>query len=207
MYSDATYQHTLTLALDKLADLDREWLEREKGVRLEDSAVLLPYIGVSYAIDRKSGTFEPSDLPVYERILLVHYLITCNDFASRGQLVGFKNLPGVSFYEPTYRKRATDRIARSYGADASALVAAGERMGGAPAGLGDASVRILVFPRVAATVVIHAGDDEFPAEASILYDDTIGIHLPTEDVAVLGGVLATRLKSAGSPPSVPPSPA
>ena len=198
MYSEDTYQATLDLAQKKLRSLDEDRLSRNKGVAIDDSTVRLVYFRRSYRIGIADGAFSPGDLPTYERILLLHYLTTQNDFAAHGEVIQFKNLPGVSFYEPTYRKRSTDRLVRTFGGDPDSLVRAGEVLGGTGAGMGDASVRIPVFPKIAATVVIHAADEEFPAEATILYDDTVGIHLPTEDVAVLGGVLATQLKIAAS---------
>jgi hypothetical protein len=47
-------------------------------------------------------------------------------------------------------------------------------------------------------VVLHAGDEEFPAEANILFDDAIVNFLPLEDVAVLAGLIATRLAISGN---------
>jgi len=53
-----------------------------------------------------------------------------------------------------------------------------------------------VFPRVEAVVVLFKGDEEFPPEANILYKDDIVNFLPLEDVAVLSGLVAGRLKRA-----------
>jgi len=46
-------------------------------------------------------------------------------------------------------------------------------------------------------VVLYTGDEEFPAEANILFNDEIGNFLSLEDVAVLAGSIATRLSMAG----------
>ncbi len=199
MYSEDTYSATLDLAARELRRADRDKLVRDKGIRLMGGKMQVAYFTDRYEIHPDDGSFQPEDISIIERILLLHYLTTWNDFSPRGQLIQFKNLPGVSFYEPTYRKRSTDRLARTFGENPEALLTAGERLGGSPAGLGDASIRILVLPLIAATVVIHGGDEEFPPEASILYDDAVGVHLPPEDVAVVAGVLATRLKKAIPP--------
>ena len=42
-------------------------------------------------------------------------------------------------------------------------------------------------------VVIYEGDEEFSASANVLFDAAASNYLPTEDLAVLGGVLASRL--------------
>ena len=65
--------------------------------------------------------------------------------------------------------------------------------------LGDASFRIDILPKVGGLVVLHAGDEELPAEANILFDDEIVNYLPLEDVAVLAGLIATRLAKYSNP--------
>ena len=45
-------------------------------------------------------------------------------------------------------------------------------------------------------VVLHRGDEEFPAEVNLLFSDRIAAFLPLEDVAVLAGLVATRLTRA-----------
>jgi hypothetical protein len=54
-----------------------------------------------------------------------------------------------------------------------------------------------VLPRVWLAVVLHLADEEFPASANVLFDASASHYLPTEDLAVLGGMLTGRLiKSA-----------
>jgi hypothetical protein len=43
-----------------------------------------------------------------------------------------------------------------------------------------------------------AGDDEFPAQASVVFDAAAGHYLPAEDLAGLGGLLARRLTGGAS---------
>ena len=42
-------------------------------------------------------------------------------------------------------------------------------------------------------LILHAGDEEFPAEANILFDRSIGRMLSPEDVAWMAGMLVYRL--------------
>ncbi len=137
--------------------------------------------------------FLPPDLPLVEKILLLHYLLGRESRPVRGQLVAFKNLPGASFYDPTYQKRGPRRIARRFGGDVEAFREACRSLGWREEKLGDASFGFDVLPKIRALVVLHTGDEEFPAEANILFDDGIVNFLPLEDVAVLAGMIATRL--------------
>ena len=43
------------------------------------------------------------------------------------------------------------------------------------------------------TIVIWGGDDELPPEGSILFDESIASYLPSEDIAVLSGMMVYRL--------------
>jgi hypothetical protein len=42
-------------------------------------------------------------------------------------------------------------------------------------------------------LVLYLGDDEFPAEANILFDQSVGKILSPEDIAWMAGMLAYRL--------------
>ena len=55
------------------------------------------------------------------------------------------------------------------------------------------AVTIQVFPSVPVTFVLWRGDDEFSPSGSVLFDSTISQYLPTEDVAVLAGMLVGKL--------------
>ena len=58
---------------------------------------------------------------------------------------------------------------------------------------GDAGFEFNILPRVPLQLVLYAADEEFPAEANILFDSTIGEILSPEDIAWLAGMLVYRL--------------
>jgi hypothetical protein len=49
------------------------------------------------------------------------------------------------------------------------------------------------LPRVRLTWVLWRGDDDFPADSTVLFDSKIDDYLPTEDIAVLCQSVALRL--------------
>ena len=57
---------------------------------------------------------------------------------------------------------------------------------------GDASVEIMALKGIPLTYVVWGAED-FPASASLLFDETASHYLPTEDLAVLGEVTSIRL--------------
>ena len=52
------------------------------------------------------------------------------------------------------------------------------------------------LPRVAVAAVVYGGDEEFPADAKLLFDVSIASYLNTEDIAVLGGIVVGKLIQA-----------
>jgi len=62
---------------------------------------------------------------------------------------------------------------------------------------GDASFMFALLPRVRMAIVLHLGDDEFPPAVTVLFDAATGHYLPTEDLAVLGGIVCGALRKHG----------
>jgi hypothetical protein len=195
------YQLAFRKAVADLASRDLAEAARRAGARLDGRRLRLAWLGNPVEVeaprepDGEAG-FVPADLALAEKILILHYLLSADRQPVRGQQVSFKQLPGASFYEPTYRKRGPERIARRFGRDPEAFRRACRALGWEPVELGDASFGFEVFPMLRGTVVLHRGDEEFPPEANLLFEDRIVNLLPLEDVAVLAGLIATRLGRA-----------
>jgi len=110
-----------------------------------------------------------------------------------GTLVGFANVPSGMFYLDAFRRRAHLPLAGMFGRQPALLLEAGALLGGEPVALGDAAVKLIVLPRIPVTAVVHAADEELPAEAKLLFAASITSHLCAEDIAVIGGMVAGRL--------------
>ena len=73
------------------------------------------------------------------------------------------------------------------------MLKAAAGLGGFKAEYGDLSVTIRAFNRVPITLVIWKGDDEFPANANILFDNTIMDYLSAEAIIVLCQTITWKL--------------
>ncbi|UCF99005.1 MAG: DUF3786 domain-containing protein [Spirochaetaceae bacterium] len=172
------------------------------GAVLNGRTIRLPFFSTRVEIripEDAEPEFNPEELPLVEKILILHYLLGRDEKSTKGNMVAFKNLPGASFYDPTYQKRGPRRIARRFGEDVEAFRVACRNMNWREEQLGDASFQFDILPKLRGLVVLHAGDEEFPAEANILFNDDIINFLPLEDVAVLAGLIATRLGKSINP--------
>ena len=138
-----------------------------------------------------SSNGEP--VPIPEKILILHYLLTARGDTLTRNLITFRQVPEGPFYYSAFLKRARDPLVRAFGGQPESLITCGAHLGAEPDELGDVSITLKALPRVPVTMVLWAGDDEFPPEASLLFDESIVGYLPTEDIAVLSGMIVYRL--------------
>jgi hypothetical protein len=160
----------------------------------------VPFLGKLYVAKWPEGTAqhaaESQQAEITVHILLLHYLLTADGTPMGGEWIAFRKLPGGIGYDAAYRGRANNRLARAFGADQAAFENAAKAMGGERLSYGDSSFLFRALPRVWLAVVLNLADDEFPADASVLFDSAAEHYLPTEDLAVLAGMLAGRLIKA-----------
>jgi hypothetical protein len=126
--------------------------------------------------------------------LLTHYSSATLTSPS-GKLVKYKDLPGGCAYEGAFVKTAILPIADVFGENPLELIEAAAKLGGKPLGYGDASAETTALKGIPLVFIVWE-KEEYPAAASILYDQTASNYLPTEDLAVLGEIAASRLIQA-----------
>lgn len=157
----------------------------------------IPFLGTRYYTHWPEGTVQRAEdleqADIATRILLLHYLLTADGTPVASRWIAFRNLPGGLGYEPAFRQRASLRLSRAFGTDQASFEGAARALGGERLTFGDASFLFRVLPRVWLSVVVHLADEEFPASANVLFDAAVDRYLPTEDLAVVGGLLAARL--------------
>ena len=156
------------------------FLNKEHLIQLE------PRVDVSLKEDN-----EPVSIP--EKILILHYLLTARGDSLKRDLITFREIPEGVFYYSAFLKRAKDPFVRTFGEEPHRLLTCGSRLGAEPDQLGDVSITLKALPRVPVTTVLWGGDDELPPEGNILFDESITSYLPTEDIAVLSGMIVYRL--------------
>lgn len=136
---------------------------------------------------------SPEAVPVRDRILILHYMLTARGTSPANRLIAFHELPEGSVYYPTFAKRTIQPLVDNFGPDPSLLLEASRKLGGGKAAYGDTAVIINAFPHVPITIVLWRGDKEFPARGNVLFDAAITHYLSTEDITVLCETIVWRL--------------
>ncbi|MCX5708472.1 MAG: DUF3786 domain-containing protein [Candidatus Omnitrophica bacterium] len=172
------------------AALGKAWTEIER--LSAEKSFAIKFFSEEYSVDAVSRKIMSLSCNVLAKdfvsILLLHYL----EQKLKGlpalskEWISFKELESGEAYYPAFRKRAIEPILRKYGSNPEAII----KESNPKIGNADAAIVKDAFTGVPVMVEIWKGDDEFKAEANILFDRSIAKIFCTEDVAVLSGFVA-----------------
>jgi len=202
------YEPAYEKALADFRATDPQAMAARAGVLYDASgkgrgSLLVPYFGRICVVAYPAATVTERDsggaASFFTQILLLHYLTTASGTPLKGTWISFRQLPGGLMYEAAFRARSLAPLIAAFGSAGELFAQAAISTGGEQARLGDYSFLFGALPRVPLMCMLWLGDDELPAEVSILFDGSASDYLPTEDLAVLGGTLSGRLLRAAKP--------
>jgi hypothetical protein len=202
---DYAYGLAFKLASDKLSHLDNlEEQCRKSGSTCElggdRPSIDLNYLNREYRIslpDVNIGVLGNDDnVELRDKILILHYFLQAKGTPLSNNLITYKELQEGAAYYPSFFKRAIKPLMDYFGNMPDRIIPLSEELGGIKTDHGDASVIIPAFARVPVSLVLWKGDDEFPPNANILFDNTILDYLPVEDVNILCQTIVWRLVKA-----------
>jgi len=131
-------------------------------------------------------------------LLMLHYLAHADGHRLADRWVAFRELPSGLMYERAFRQRVEPPLISAFGQSLDRFHLAARALDGRPLDFGDAAFMFDALPRVRMSIILHRADEEFPPAARVLYDGAAGHYLPTEDLAILGGLLVGALLKAPS---------
>lgn len=202
---EETYQDALEKARVELRQIDPEQaVGRAGGSYLPagdgNGRFEIPFLGTHFHLDWPDGrarrAADNAEADVATRLVLTHYVLTADGAPMASKWIAFRNLDGGLGYDAAFQRRASLPLAQAFGQNQPGFETAARLLGGERLRFGDASFCFRALPRLWLAVVLYLADDEFPANANVLFDAAANHYLPTEDLAVLGGILAGRLIKA-----------
>lgn len=177
-------------------------LAADCGGTLADQAIRLNYWGLAVnisVIDYKAHfVTDGSECSLYDTGMLLYYLRQADGTHMADHWIGYRELPGGSFYSQAFQGYSGDRLARVYGDKPDAYVSAAKTLDGIrlPA-LPGLAYAFLPLPRIRLASILYPGDEEFPARASVLFDAAASHYMTTDGLALLGAGLVGRLIQGG----------
>lgn len=131
--------------------------------------------------------------PLWDRIIILHYLIHSTGASEKGELISYQQIPDGWLYYSNFVRRTTSILAKVFGNNYEAFLQAGLSLGGKKTPLGKYAIEIQALPRVKYFFIMWPGDEEFESEFNCVFDRSIMDYLPAEDITVLANIIAVRL--------------
>ncbi|MCD6288104.1 MAG: DUF3786 domain-containing protein [Candidatus Hydrogenedentes bacterium] len=134
-----------------------------------------------------------SDLSPWRVVLVLHYMLGAQPGRVSTDWLTFRELDSGAFYLPAFESRSVNILKPLLGPHPELLPAAAAPLRGTPIELGDFGVHLRVMPKVDVAVVVWAGDDLIEPSVNMLFGRTATEIFPTEDIAVIGGMVAVGI--------------
>jgi Domain of unknown function (DUF3786) len=194
------YEQALKIGLEIFSRKDPGRIAQKAGALYEGRSVIVPHLNREIVLNADTHRFSiketDEEAPIWLAILALHYLNSADGRQPTGRLKHFREFKEGHFYEPAFNRRTKDILIQAFGKDPVPMVAAARKLNGKIIATGDAAAELPYFPCLPITCIIWKGDDEFPAEASVLFDETADLFFSAEDMAVAGQMAVLELLKA-----------
>ena len=197
------YKESFRLASIELKKRDAATLAKAAGAEFSnEEGLVVPFLGARYRVEihpetdiRMADSVQEVSLP--DKILIAHYLLGSSGKQPTGKLITFREVHDGHFYFDAFQRRARDPFVNFFGNNGPLFVKCADMMGGGRMDNGDYAMEFSVFPHISVQLVLWVGDEEFPPEATVLFDESVQEILSAEDIAVMSGGLVYRLIGMG----------
>lgn len=169
----------------KFLEMDQEELIRKFQLEADEEFLYIIYFSKRFRIDRKNGFItEDGKSPGFDTVMNIYntfYYSAAHPVAS-GNLVAFRQVKRVYPFEATYRRTIISRLQELFSGKTEELRKACEALGGTLLPQGDVGYVLPVFPFLNIAVLFWDKDEEFEAQANMLFDSEITEFMHEENV-------------------------
>ncbi|MDR1577575.1 MAG: DUF3786 domain-containing protein [Deltaproteobacteria bacterium] len=195
------YEKNYELLRARLSQADFGQRARELGFVPVDHGSTIDFLGRGYLLDSQGvRALDGQPSPANDRALLIHYILSPGQAGPGDKFITLWQTPG--FIRGRHAVGADficQPITRAFGSDLPALQKACQALGGQEIESVLSGWRRWLFralPRISLLVDYSPPDEEFPAEARILFDDLAPTYLGFECLAFLISIWAEALAKA-----------
>ena len=169
----------------KFLEMDQEELIRKFQLEADEEFLYIIYFSKRFRIDRKNGFItEDGKSPGFDTVMNIYntfYYSAAHPVAS-GDLVAFRQVKRVYPFEAAYRRTIIFRLQELFAGKTEELRKACEALGGTLLPQGDVGYVLPVFPFLNIAVLFWDKDEEFEAQANMLFDSEITEFMHEENV-------------------------
>ena len=135
------------------------------------------------------------NLSFQEYLVVLMYLLKAQEKPIEGKKINEREIPGGELFFRGPHALFKEPLEKKYGKDPEGFIRAGLEIGARESGLGDASFKLLVLPRIPVEYILYTEDEEFPAQLTINFDSSVSRHLPLDALWSLINLTGWRLLS------------
>lgn len=169
----------------KFLEMDQEELIRKFQLEADEEFLYIIYFSKRFRIDRKNGFItEDGKSPGFDTVMNIYntfYYSAAHPVAS-GNLVAFRQVKRVYPFEAAYRRTIISRLQELFAGKTEELRKACEALVGTLLPQGDVGYVLPVFPFLNIAVLFWDKDEEFEAQANMLFDSEITEFMHEENV-------------------------
>ena len=184
----------------QIADLDFASIKDTLGLTQDKKRLVVPFFDNDYFVSKDGIAGQAGTRPGYMVcVILSKYLLLCpasaNDDPDWASLKDFKKAAAffnLNFFESDTLKPIVKRFAGRL----DALAAACETLGGRSRKKEfsyDLAVQFNALPRISLLLLFNDGDEEFPAQCSLLFQKQAEYYLDPESLVMTSAFLARKL--------------
>ena len=180
-------------------EMDQEMLLERFRLEGDSETLRIRYFGEMYQIDRRTGMImlqkDPDRRLAFNTVMSIYHLFyyAKEEAAVKGEFVPFRKVRRAAPFDPAFQRTVVKPLAKIFEGHSEELKQACENLGGEPVRQGDVGYVIQAFDCMPLTVLFWDGDEEFEAQANILFDADITYFIHEETVVCVAADLVRRL--------------
>ncbi len=186
---------------DQIAKINFKVIKDRLGIRHYGDRMLLSFFNREYVVSGNGIEDLSGNRPEYMPcVIIAKYILLCPDQSYHDtEWVSFKDFKRTSHFTNTnFFKSDTElAIAKHFSGRLDELSKAGKELGGIHHEMKityDLSMQFNALPRISLLLLFNDGDEEFPAQSTILFQKHAEFYLDPESLAMSGAFLAKSLK-------------
>jgi hypothetical protein len=196
----ANYEQAVKLGLEIFDRKDPGRVAEKAAAKFVGRSIIVPHLDREIALNVDTHRFSiqatDEEAPSWMAILVLHYLNNADGRQPTGRLKHFREFKEGFFYEPAFNSKTKEVLVSVFGNNPEAMTEAARRLNGKILQTGDAAAELSYFPCLPITCIMWKGDEDFPPEASVLFDETAELFFSAEDMAVAGQMAVLELLKA-----------
>ena len=190
-------ENPLAYYREKFKTMDPEAMGNKSCVKYENGVFSHRLLNREVRIKwpEMTGTYEDgSPLGDYNLILVSRYIMEGAAAPAGDKMYSYPEMPWGPVYERQFKGRCINRLSGTYGRNPEGFKKACSLLGGISVKGGDLAYDIEFMPQLKLRLILWLPDEEFPANAQILFSENFPLAFTAEDMAVVGDVLLNAMK-------------